>query len=97
MTTAMRETVRFVSFVASLLVKVASSVITAKRLTYGFACGGILYYILILCKEFLDSNFIHWKVFLIFFICLLVILYREELRGLGIFIYILYCIHDHED
>ena len=96
-TTAMHETVRFVSFVASLLVNIASSVITAKCLTFGLAYGGILYYILILCKEFLDSNFIHWKVFLIFLICLLVILYWKEIMGLGIFVYILYCLHIHED
>ena len=95
--TAMCETIRFVSFVASLLVKVASSEITVKRLIYGLAYGGILYFILILCKEFLDSNFIHWKAFLICFLICLVILYWKVLMGLVFFVYLLYCVHIHDD
>lgn len=102
--TAMRKTVRVVSSVAPLLVKatveVARSEITTKRLTYGLAYGGILYFILTLCKEFLDSNFIHWKAFLIcFFICLLVVLYWKVLTGLVLCVYLLFsiCIHVDDD
>lgn len=76
---------------------VAPPVITAKHLLYGLAYGGILYVILILRKEFLDSCFIHWKVFLIFLICLLVILYREELMAGVIIAYVFYSLPNNDD